>query len=332
MIFTSFSYLVGLFLISGIQAKSTFNPEETRFAVTRCMEEASKLSSNKKDQVQKWMTGQLENDAATQAYVRCNVVSTGVFDTVSRTFNVQNILNQWKRYEKYDKLGLTQAAIDELVEAAQSVGTLDGDSDSNPEPVFTSYMNILRKHKSTLLSLYHVNEVYQSQIYQALGRKLKQKNETVYEHCTNLYYPESKAELRRQKCTTRATLLNDDANLEEYSYCNFYGYRYISKDYDINVDEFARDFALAGLPGEKIRQAVNTCIENEPKSVADNQRSWYMYKCLMADSAVVEDFVKSIQYRQLRSKDYKYLIIGGTYDEAAIKQASDEVKARLCGN
>ncbi|XP_055600660.1 37 kDa salivary gland allergen Aed a 2-like [Uranotaenia lowii] len=331
MFLASLVCFVGLFLFSEIQAKSTYNPEETLFAVTRCMEEASKASPNKVDLVQKWAKAQLEKNPETQAYVRCTVVLQGIFDPVSKTYHMENFQNQWKRYEKYDKLGLTQTAIDELVKDAQSEGTLEGDSDFNPEPVFSSYMKLMEKHKTTLLNLYHVNRTYENMVYDALGRKLKQKNETLYEHCFNLYYPESKAELRKQECVKNSSLVKDDANLEEYSFCNFHGYRYINNNYDINVEEFARDFTLAGLPEDEIRQAVGTCIANEPKSVADHQRSRYLYKCLMADAAVVEDFKKSIKYRQLRSVDYKYLLNGGTYDEAVVKQESDKVKARLCG-
>nr|ARA71366.1 putative juvenile hormone binding protein [Culex quinquefasciatus] len=198
------------------------NPEQTMYAYVRCLND----STASVEQKIRWVRWQPDASTESQCYVKCVSEELQLFDVRERRFRPERFVLQAESYGRGDVNG----ELDKLRTNAEPMlaGSLE---EATCEAVFNKYATFYTTHTETILRMFHGDHRDLVETYGKLGDKVKQIGETFVAYCEKRYegsWGEDEA------CP--ATALVD---------CVLRGFRWITEEGDVNVNEIRRDYAAA---------------------------------------------------------------------------------------
>lgn len=194
------------------------------YAYVRCLND----STASVEQKIRWVRWQPDASTESQCYVKCVSEELRLFDVRERRFRPERFVLQAETYGRGDVNG----ELDKLRSNAEPMlaGSLE---EVTCETVFNKYATFYATHTETILKMFHGDHRDLMETYGKLGDKVKQIGETFVAYCEKRYggsWNEDEA------CP--ATALVD---------CVLRGFRWITEEGEVNVNEIRRDYAAAGF-------------------------------------------------------------------------------------
>ncbi|XP_065077763.1 long form salivary protein D7L1-like [Ochlerotatus camptorhynchus] len=284
--------------LSVVVSLEALDPEEALFINTRCLEDYA----GKKD-----------------CLIKCILEKLGLYNPGTKKFEAELIT---KQQEKYPDLVPKEEA-DAYADAVNKLPT----AENTCKAVYGVFSTILKQYKITSLNLFHENLEKSKKIYDELGAEIKQPGQSIFHFCENKFYPPGSPN-RKEICEMRQFKVLDNEIYKKRVQCVYKGLRYITKDDKFDPSELKRDFKLAGKDTGRLDKVLAKCKSSEPKDPLPLARHYY--KCLM-DSEVVEDYKEAVDYREVRSMDYRYNIPKvRKYDKTAVAAQVKKLDAMQC--
>ncbi|KAL1398223.1 hypothetical protein pipiens_009137 [Culex pipiens pipiens] len=319
------SRLIKLLLLAQVSvstclaAWAPLNPEETLYVYTSCFDEwAPKDGTQRKAVAETWFKAwDLKPDnPGTHCFAKCVLEGVGLYDGKTNTMAVSRVVEQQKAFEKFNSYGPKE--VNDLTSALSPIKP-----SSDCGQLYKVYTPVFEKFKKTIRSLYHGHKEVTEKIYKSLGSNIKQKDETYATFCAKKHLAKA---TKLRHCNIRQFSMNvkPDDDLKKYIDCLFKGYRYISTDGNFYAPKLLHDFHKIG--NTKSDAKVETVL----KGCKDTSAIGYHY-CLLA-SNVEDEYGKALQYREIRSGNYKSVIEGDKYDEKKVEKQFKDILAKVCPN
>lgn len=304
-----------LFIAYGANAQGQWkalNSEQALFVYTRCQEDHLPSGPSRAQYITSWHQWKLEpNDAITQCYTKCALEGMGMYDSKDKKFRSKRITTQHEAYKS-----INGANEDQVAQFKQAVAGLNAGSGSCAE-VYNAYLPVHNRFVDVIRKLYHGTVEGAAKVY-AADPSIKKKGESYFAYCEKRVYGNSNKD---DLCKARQYELTGSAQLKDSIDCIFRGLRYYNED-GLNVDEIVRDFKLVNkgnLEG-KVRAVLSKCAGG---------KAYDYYACLV-NSDLKEDFKNAFDFREVRSANYAYLVLGKVYDPASVKAEVAKADATVC--
>uniref|UniRef100_A0A2M4A668 Putative long form d7 salivary protein n=1 Tax=Anopheles triannulatus TaxID=58253 RepID=A0A2M4A668_9DIPT len=292
---------------------TALTPEQTSFVYTRCQEDQLPADASRKQYIENWHQWKLQpNDHITQCYTKCVLEGLELYDSNKKKFRPGRVSSQYVAYQF-----LNRATVDEVAKYKAAIDALEPASDSCSD-LFKAYLPVHESFVDVSRKLYHGTVEGAARVYNS-DPYLKRKNESMFAFCEKHIYGGQHLE---DMCRGRRYELTGSDELRNMIECVFRGLRYI-KHGDINIDEIVRDFDLInrGDLEPRVRAILSDCRGIQP---------YDYYSCLL-NSDISQEFKLAFDYRDMRSADYTYLVMGNTYDPAKVKAVMDKAEKAVCG-
>lgn len=308
-----------LLLVLTVNQSLTFDPEETRFIFTRCIEQYS--SGGGGGRTRSWINWKFEvvgegEDEQTKCFVACLLSKLKLWEPYLGKFRGEQLLVQHDLYNSYvnwsrEDVGRYATTVDEVRDVW------------NCQSVYEAFREAVLPGIEIFKQLFLLDDEVAANIYVDLGTSIRQPNQSYFQFCEKKYY-------RNQVdiwCTARNYSIPDEQNFHKHMECIFRGLRYINRDDLLNVAEILRDFNLAdisNLDDEITETLVNCEVESGSEALS-------YYRCLL-DSSFVEQFKDALDYREIRSSDYFYRLRDPlpSYNRDKIHQQVNEIHRSYC--
>lgn len=242
------------------------NPEQTLYAYVRCLNDSSASVEMKI----RWVRWQPDDSPESQCYVKCVSEELRLFDTKQKRFRPERFIEQAETYYSADP-GKLQA----LKKDAEPLlaGQLE---EVSCQSVFNKYAEFYIKHSETILRMFHGHYQDIGLTYKRLGDQVKQIGQTFVDYC--------------EKRHGQKWDINDNCPSAALLDCILRGFRWITEENELNVNEVRRDYGLAGYS-----EAADLC----ESSTADARALYY---CLQDKG--VEKLGQVIRERNQRTAVY----------------------------
>ncbi|XP_055535052.1 37 kDa salivary gland allergen Aed a 2-like [Wyeomyia smithii] len=242
------------------------NPEQTLYAYVRCLNDSSASVEMKT----RWVRWQPDDSPESQCYVECVSEELRLFDVKERRFRPERFIEQAEAYYSADpdKLQALKQDADPML-----AGELE---EVSCQSVFYKYAEFYSKHSETILRMFHGHYKDIGVTYERLGGQVKQIGQTFVDYCEK--YLHHKWDIN-DSCPS-ATLLD----------CILRGFRWITEENELNVNEVRRDYSMAGYGGD-----ADLC-ESSPADARE------LYHCLRDKGA--EKLGQVIRERNQRTARY----------------------------
>lgn len=196
------------------------------YAYVRCLND----STASVEQKIRWVRWQPDASTESQCYVKCVSEELRLFDVRERRFRPERFVLQ---AETYGRGRDVNGELDKLRTNAEPMlaGSLE---EATCEAVFNKYATFYTTHTETILKMFHGDHRDLMETYGKLGDKVKQIGETFVGYCEKRYGGSSWSE--DEPCP--AVALVD---------CVLRGFRWITEEGEVNVNEIRRDYATAGF-------------------------------------------------------------------------------------
>ncbi|XP_053684696.1 37 kDa salivary gland allergen Aed a 2-like [Sabethes cyaneus] len=198
------------------------SPEQTLYAYVRCLNDSSANVEMKT----RWVRWQPDDSPESQCYVKCVSEELRLFDTKQRRFRPERFIEQAEAYYSADA-----AKLQALKQDAEPM--LAGElNEVTCQSVFLKYAEFYSKHAEIILRMFHGHYKDIGVTYQRLGDQVKQIGQTFMDYC-------EKRHERHLDATNRCPsvpLLD----------CILRGFRWITEENELNVNEVRRDYGMAG--------------------------------------------------------------------------------------
>ncbi|XP_038115881.1 37 kDa salivary gland allergen Aed a 2 [Culex quinquefasciatus] len=303
-------------------ASPAFDPEETRFIFTRCIEQystaATEDDSSRLDRIRGWISWRLDaaEDEQTKCFVACLLNKLKLWQPYLGKFRGEQLQLQHDLYNSF----VNWSREDVEVFAAGVERTSDV---WNCQAVYEGFTVAVAPQIEMFKQLFLLDDEVAASIYADLGTTIRQPNQSYFQFCEKRYY-------RNQVdiwCTARNYSIPDDRNFHKHMDCIFRGLRYFDRDEVLNVVEILRDFHLAEITNLD-DEITNTLVLCEVESGSE---ALSYYRCLL-DSSFVEQFKDALDYREIRSSDYFYRLrdVVPSYNRDEIHQKVNEIHRNYC--
>uniref|UniRef100_A0A1Q3EUV7 Putative long form d7 salivary protein n=1 Tax=Culex tarsalis TaxID=7177 RepID=A0A1Q3EUV7_CULTA len=293
--------LIVAFFTGGNAQWKPFNPEETLFTYTRCMEDNAKGDM---ELAKKWMNWKLKQDPKSACYAKCVLVGLELFDESSKTFKGDHILEQYQKYKSYTTQD--EAGVKEFQNAVQALGSVES---SDCLKVLQKYAPVHAKYTDVQRNVYFGKKEITDKIY-STDSTVKKRDETMFRFCERSNFQDGSAEL----CTLRKTGITTK---NEHLDCLFRGLRYMDRNGNINPAEIKRDLHFINVndKDDAVDNALNNCKVNEATKATDYN------DCLWKDPNLKDIMMPVFDYREVRSESYRYFIEHTEpYDATKVKE------------
>lgn len=200
-------------------------PEQTLYAYVRCLNDSSASMEQKIN----WVKWTPDTTYESQCYVKCVSEELRLYDPKEKRFRPERFVQQAESFFHADP---------EQLQALRSnaepmlAGVLE---DNSCEAVFNKYAPFYAAHHSTILRMFHGDYRDIGKTYAKLGDRVKQIGQTFVDFCQMLTIGKWS---EGQSCPLVA-------NVD----CVFRGFRWITEEGEVNVNEIRRDYEAAGLGG-----------------------------------------------------------------------------------
>ncbi|XP_058461595.1 37 kDa salivary gland allergen Aed a 2-like [Malaya genurostris] len=242
------------------------NPEQTLYAYVRCLNDSSASVEMKIG----WVRWQPDSSPESQCYVKCVSEELRLFDTKEHRFHPDRFVKQARAFYKSDPEKLQ--ALERDAEPMLS-GKLE---EVSCQSVFEKYAQFYTAHTDTILRMFHGHYQDIGQTYKRLGNQVKQIGQTFLEYCEKLH----NAKWDQHDSCPSGALLD----------CIMRGFRWISEENELNINEIRRDYNTAGYSDEA--DSCGSLTANAPE----------LYRCLRDKGA--EKLGKVIEERNQRTAFY----------------------------
>uniref|UniRef100_A0A1Q3FNC6 Putative d7 protein n=2 Tax=Culex tarsalis TaxID=7177 RepID=A0A1Q3FNC6_CULTA len=304
-------------------ASLAFDPEETRFVLTRCIEQYSTPSvdddSSRQARIRDWISWKLDaaaGDEQTKCFVACLLNKLKLWQPYLGKFRGEQLLLQHDLYNSY--VNWSRADVEEFARAVEQTGDV-----WNCQAVYEGFKVAILPQMVMFKQLFLLEDEIAGNIYADLGTSIRQPNQSYFQFCEKRYY-------RNQVdiwCTARNYSIPDDRNFHKHMDCIFRGLRYFDRDEALNVVEILRDFHLAEVTNldDEITNSLVLC------EVESGSEALSYYRCLL-DSNFVEQFKDALDYREIRSIDYFHRLRDSvpSYNRDEIHQKVNEIHRNYC--
>lgn len=242
------------------------NPEQTLYAYVRCLNDSSASVEMKI----RWVRWQPDASPESQCYVKCVSEELRLFDSKEKRFRPERFVKQAEAFFPGDPVELQTLRdnADKMLSGALEETTC--------EAVFFKYATFYGTHTSTILRMFHGDHRDIGTTYQRLGDQVKQIGQTFVDYC----------EKRLGSTWNDADSCPPAALLD----CILRGFRWITEEGDVNINEIQRDYRTAGYDDQ-----ANLC-----GSASTGARSLFL--CLRDQNA--EQLSKVMSERNLRTAFY----------------------------
>lgn len=305
--------LASLNLVAHIGATwNALDPEQMRFVYSRCFEDNLPAGPKRAVYVKNWIQWQLEpNDETTHCFAKCVLEGIQLYDPVAKKFRSKRITIQHEAFKAF-----TGAKDDEVARYKEAVASLKVGSGSCSD-VFNTYSPVLKQFHDVSQLVYLSVSAVAAKIYEA-DPNVKRKGESFMEYCAKRAW---KGKNKDDECKARKYGLTGSNELKQAIDCIFRGFRYINEN-GFNPDEIVRDFKLINKANlePQVRSILSKC---------SGDKAYDFYSCLL-QSDVKEEFKNAFDFRELRSVDYSYLVVGNVYDPAKVKAEMAKADAKVC--
>ncbi|XP_055611554.1 37 kDa salivary gland allergen Aed a 2-like isoform X2 [Uranotaenia lowii] len=293
----------------------TFDPEETAFEFTRCIEDNAAGDGKdglRKRRIDRWLSWELEEgDADTQRFVDCLLRKLQLF---GEKFKIEYLYYQYEFFMMYTNKSMEFPSDD------WNRANMGADSE---EP-YEIYTRIISPHKDAFRTIYFLDKELSSHAYE--NYTIKQPNQSIFQFCEQRYYSHN----LKLTCDARNYSILQDEQFPRLMHCIFLGLRYINRSGNLDVNEIARDFHQIGVYhlDDLIEKQLYNC--SNPSLEAHLQTLEY-YLCLL-NSSFVEDFKNALDYREVRSMNYDYAFADPlpTYDRSTVQRKVTEIHREIC--
>nr|XP_019544105.2 37 kDa salivary gland allergen Aed a 2 [Aedes albopictus] len=198
-------------------------PEQTLYAYVRCLNDSSASIEQKIN----WVKWHPDTTYESQCYVKCVSEELRLYDPKEKRFRPERFVLQAESFFNADP---------EQLEALRTnaepmlAGVLE---DNSCESVFNKYATFYAAHHSTILRMFHGDYRDIGKTYADLGDRVKQIGQKFVDFC----------EKRTDFKMTEGHSCPPEAFLD----CVFRGFRWITEEGEVNVNEIRRDYEAAGL-------------------------------------------------------------------------------------
>lgn len=198
-------------------------PEQTLYAYVRCLNDSSASIEQKIN----WVKWHPDTTYESQCYVKCVSEELRLYDSTEKRFRPERFVLQAESFFNADPEQLQALRTDAEPLLA---GVL---KDSSCESVFNKYAAFYAAHHSTILRMFHGDYRDIGQTYAKLGDQVKQIGQTFVDFC--------------EKLTKTAWNVEQSCPPERFLDCVFKGFRWITEEGKVNVNEIRRDYAASSL-------------------------------------------------------------------------------------
>lgn len=197
-------------------------PEQTLYAYVRCLNDSSASIEQKIN----WVKWHPDTTCESQCYVKCVSEELRLYDPKEKRFLPERFVQQAESffYADPEQLQTLKTNADPML-----AGSLE---DNSCESVFNKYATFYTTHHNTILRMFHGDYRDIGRTYAKLGDRVKQIGQTFVDYCekrTGDKWDE------KQSCPSLALLD-----------CIFRGFRWITEEGVVNVNEIHRDYDAAG--------------------------------------------------------------------------------------
>lgn len=205
-------------------------PEQTLYAYVRCLND----SSASIDQKINWVKWHPDTTYESQCYVKCVSEELRLYDPKEQRFLPERFVQQAESFFHADpeQLQTLRTNADPMLS-----GTLE---DNSCEAVFNKYATFYATHHSTILRMFHGDYRDIGTTYAKLGDRVKQIGQMYVDYCEK----RTAAKWDEQQSCPSVALLD----------CIFRGFRWITEEGAVNVNEIRRDYEAAGQGSDTMDQ------------------------------------------------------------------------------
>uniref|UniRef100_A0A2M3Z533 Putative d7 protein n=1 Tax=Anopheles braziliensis TaxID=58242 RepID=A0A2M3Z533_9DIPT len=224
-------------------------PEQTLYAYVRCLNDSSASIEMKI----RWVMWQPDTSPESQCYVKCVSESLRLYDPIRRQFDPERFVLQARTFhDEPDSPEMHQMYGDARQLLAGEL------PDSECGSVFAKYAPFYAVHQEHILDIFHGDLRKILVTYQRLGGHVKQIGQSFVEYCEQRYgFSWNEQEVR--PCPNRTAID-----------CILRGFRWITEEGDVDVNEIERDYTNAG----EATDGLSKCTSNDQ-----------LYQCLRSIDA-----------------------------------------------
>lgn len=217
-----------LLLVLTVNQSLAFDPEETRFIFTRCIEQYSSRDEGV-GRTQSWINWKFEvvgdgEDEQTKCFVACLLSKLKLWEPYLGKFRGEQLLVQHDLYNSYvnwsrEDVGRYATTVDEVRDAW------------NCQSVYEGFREAILPRIEIFKQLFLLDDEVAANIYADLGTSIRQPNQSYFQFCEKRYY-------RNQVdiwCSARNYSIPDERNFHKHMECIFRGLRYFDHDEVLNV-------------------------------------------------------------------------------------------------
>lgn len=209
-------------------------PEQTLYAYVRCLNDSSASIEQKIN----WVKWHPDTTYESQCYVKCVSEELRLYDPKEKRFLPERFVQQAESffYADPEQLQTLRTNADPML-----AGVLE---DNSCESVFNKYATFYATHHNTILRMFHGDYRDIGTTYANLGERVKQIGQKFVDYCekrTGTKWDE------KQVCPS-AALLD----------CIFRGFRWITEEGAVNVNEIRRDYGAAGQGADMAAHCEST--------------------------------------------------------------------------
>ncbi|XP_055620188.1 37 kDa salivary gland allergen Aed a 2-like isoform X2 [Toxorhynchites rutilus septentrionalis] len=301
-----------------------FDPEETLFAFTRCIEDyASKGSTpepgGRVERIERWMSWELHpaaGDQQTRCFVHCLLSRLELLVPLEGNFRAKRLLSQYERYGSY--VNCSRIEVEMIAKGLENRYELR-DCDS----VYEAFTESILPNITIFKQIFLLDPDVSAKVYLDSGALVRQQKQSYFQFCEQAIYS-NKTDVW---CAARNYTIPADEDFPRHINCIFRGLRYLNREGAI-IDEVIRDFHVAGMTDldSEITTYLNNCLSGPSDGVIS------YYKCLL-ESPFVEQFKEALDYREIRSSDYYYMLRheSPSYNRTEIQEAVNVIYETHCG-
>ncbi|EAT39591.1 AAEL008620-PA [Aedes aegypti] len=197
-------------------------PEQTLYAYVRCLNDSSASIEQKIN----WVKWHPDTTYESQCYVKCVSEELRLYDPKEKRFRPERFVLQAESFFHADPEQLQ--ALKNNAEPMLA-GVL---ADNSCESVFNKYATFYATHHSTILRMFHGDYRDIGNTYAKLGNGVKQIGQMFVDFC--------------EKRTDFKWNEDNSCPPEAFLDCVFRGFRWITEEGEVNVNEIRRDYEAAG--------------------------------------------------------------------------------------
>lgn len=201
-------------------------PEQTLYAYVRCLNDSSASMQQKIN----WVKWHPDTTYESQCYVKCVSEELRLYDPKEKRFLPERFVQQAESffYADPEQLQTLRTNADPML-----AGTLE---DNSCESVFNKYTPFYTAHHNTILRMFHGDYRDIGTTYAKLGDRVKQIGQMYVDYCEK----RTGAKWDEKASCPSVALLD----------CIFRGFRWITEEGAVDVNEVRRDYVAAGQNGD----------------------------------------------------------------------------------